>query len=141
MKSFIYRWLGSVGAVVGAVTGHIISKNTHAGYPVKLLLVAMLSGVLASIGARIGQRLDRRRSEASIPVGRIQVADSGFIQGGEHAPQEFPKVSIRLRENSRLLGTRLGDQRMRPLRARGGRQFAPFRIDKRSGMRGNCSTK
>jgi hypothetical protein len=59
MKSFIYRWLGSVGAVVGAVTGHIISKNTHAGYPVKLLLVAMLSGVLASIGARIGQRLER----------------------------------------------------------------------------------
>jgi membrane protein implicated in regulation of membrane protease activity len=65
MKTFIYRWLGSVGAVVGAVTGHIISKNTHAGYPVKLLLVAMLSGVLASIGARIGQRLEQRRSAAS----------------------------------------------------------------------------
>jgi membrane protein implicated in regulation of membrane protease activity len=65
MKILIHRWLGSVGAVIGAVTGHIVSKNTHAGYPVKLLLVAMLSGVLASIGARIGQRLEQRRSEAS----------------------------------------------------------------------------
>lgn len=65
MKIFIYRWLVSVAAVVGAVTGHIVSKNTHAGYPVKLLVVAMLSGVLASIGARIGQRLEQRRSEAS----------------------------------------------------------------------------
>jgi membrane protein implicated in regulation of membrane protease activity len=65
MKSFIYRWLGSVAAVIGAVTGQIISKNTHAGYPAKLVLVAMLSGVLASIGARIGQRLEQRRSEAS----------------------------------------------------------------------------
>ena len=65
MKSFIYRWLVSVAPVVGAVTGHIVSKNTHAGYPVKLLAVAMLSGVLASIGARIGQRLEQRRSEAS----------------------------------------------------------------------------
>jgi membrane protein implicated in regulation of membrane protease activity len=65
---FIYRWLGSAGAVVGAVTGHIISKNTHAGYPVKLLVVAMLSGVLVSIGARIGQRLEQRRGEASYSV-------------------------------------------------------------------------
>jgi len=65
MKIFIYRWLGTVGAVVCAVAGHIVSKNTHAGYPVKLLIVAMLSGVLASIGARIGQRLEQRRSKAS----------------------------------------------------------------------------
>jgi hypothetical protein len=65
MKIFIHRWLGSVGAVIGAVTGQIISKNTHAGYPAKLVLVAMLSGVLASIAARIGQRLEQRRSEAS----------------------------------------------------------------------------
>lgn len=63
MKFFIYRWLGSVGAVVGAVTGHIVSKNTYAGYPVQLLLVAMLSGVLASIRARIVQRLEQRGSD------------------------------------------------------------------------------
>jgi 4-hydroxybenzoate polyprenyltransferase len=63
MKIFIYRWLGSVGALVGVVTGHIVSKNTHAGYPAELLLVAVLSGVLASIGARIGQRLEQRRSD------------------------------------------------------------------------------
>ena len=65
MKIFIYRWLGSVAAILGAVAGHIVSKNTHAGYPLKLLLVAMLSGVVASIGARIGQRLEQRRSEVS----------------------------------------------------------------------------
>jgi membrane protein implicated in regulation of membrane protease activity len=65
MNVFIYRWRGSVAAIVGAVTGHIVSKNTHAGYPVELLLVAMLSGVLAAIGARIGQRLEQRRSEAA----------------------------------------------------------------------------
>ena len=65
MKIFIYRWLASVAAVVGAVTGHIVSKNTHAGYPVQLLLVAMLSGVLASIGARISRRLEQRRSEVA----------------------------------------------------------------------------
>jgi hypothetical protein len=65
MKIFINRWLASVGAVMGAVTGQIIAKNTHAGYPIKLVLVAMLSGVVASIGARIGQRLEQRRSAAS----------------------------------------------------------------------------
>ena len=65
MKSFIYRWLVSVAAVVAAVTGHIVSKNTHAGYPVRLLVVAMLSGVLVSVAARIGQTLEQRRSEAS----------------------------------------------------------------------------
>jgi len=63
------------------------------------------------------------------------------MQGGEHAPQEFPKVSSRIQENFRLLETRLGDQRISPLRARGGGEFAPFRTDQRCGMRGNCSTK
>ena len=65
MNILIYRWLGSVVTIVGAVTGHIVSKNTHAGYPAKLLVVAMLSGVVASIAARIGQRLEQRRSEGS----------------------------------------------------------------------------
>jgi uncharacterized membrane protein YeaQ/YmgE (transglycosylase-associated protein family) len=65
MRIFIHRWLGSVGAIAGAVTGQIVSKNTHAGYPLKLIIVAMLSGVVASIGARIGQRLEQHRSEVS----------------------------------------------------------------------------
>ncbi len=65
MTIFIYRWLGSLGAVLGAVAGHIVSKNTHAGYPLKLLVVAMLSGPVASIGARIGERLQQRRSQAA----------------------------------------------------------------------------
>jgi len=74
MKIFIQRWLGSVGAIAGAVTGQIVSKNTHAGYPLKLIIVAMLSGVVASTVARIRQRLDQRRSEASYSGRRIQVA-------------------------------------------------------------------
>jgi hypothetical protein len=46
------------------------------------------------------------------------------MQGGEHAPQEFPKVSSRIQENFRFLETRLGEQRISPLRARGGSEFA-----------------
>jgi 4-hydroxybenzoate polyprenyltransferase len=65
MTIFIHRWLGSLGALLGAVAGHIVSKNTHAGYPLKLLVVAMLSGPVAAIGARIGERFQQRRSEAS----------------------------------------------------------------------------
>jgi hypothetical protein len=48
------------------------------------------------------------------------------MQGGEHAPQEFAKVSSRIQENSRFPETHLGDQRISPLRAKGGSEFAPF---------------
>jgi hypothetical protein len=37
--------------------------------------------------------------------------------------RKFPKVSSRIQENSRFLETRLGDQRIKPLRARRGSAF------------------